>query len=169
MTGSRSQIREVSGGGGYLSQSSLTLGFGLGASASADSVIVSWPSGIVERYHSVPGDRRILLTELDATTVEPASDATGPALAFETRGPNPARGDILFRAALPRRTRVRILAFDVRGRRIAVIADAMWDAGWHPVTRSGRDLDGRRVAAGAYLVRFEALGEIRTRKIMILR
>jgi len=45
VTGGLSQIREVNGGSGYLSQNSLPVELGLGQATKVDSIIIRWPSG----------------------------------------------------------------------------------------------------------------------------
>jgi len=54
MTGGTTQIREVSGGSGHLSQNSLPVEFGLGAATVIDSLIIRWPSGIVQNVSPPP-------------------------------------------------------------------------------------------------------------------
>ena len=61
--GSMTQVEEVRGGSGYLSQSDLRLHFGLGAAGSMDSVQVRWPSGMVESYSHLAGDKIYTITE----------------------------------------------------------------------------------------------------------
>ena len=46
LAGGISQIREIEGGGSYLSQSDLRANFGLGKTARAETVEVKWPSGL---------------------------------------------------------------------------------------------------------------------------
>ncbi len=62
-SGTLSQIREISGGSGYLSQNSLTAEFGLGSLTSVDSLIISWPSGTVQKLTSLPVDTLLSITE----------------------------------------------------------------------------------------------------------
>jgi len=50
VTGSLSQIREVTSGSGYASMHSLTADFGLGSATVVDSLIVQWPSGVVQSF-----------------------------------------------------------------------------------------------------------------------
>ena len=47
------QSRRVKSGSSYLSQSELTLTFGLGKRDSADRVVIEWPSGAVQEFKSV--------------------------------------------------------------------------------------------------------------------
>lgn len=55
--GGRTMAQQVMPTKGYLSQSEPVLTFGLGKSARADSVEVSWPGGAVQRLDSLPIDR----------------------------------------------------------------------------------------------------------------
>jgi hypothetical protein len=63
VSGSLSQIREISGGSGYMSQNSLTAEFGLGSLTSVDSLIISWPSGTVQKLTNLPVDTLLAITE----------------------------------------------------------------------------------------------------------
>ncbi len=54
--GGITQVREVAGGGSYLSQSDLRLHFGLGETMKADSVEVRWPSGLRQTFRDIKGD-----------------------------------------------------------------------------------------------------------------
>jgi hypothetical protein len=64
VTGGRRQIAEVSGGGSFYSQNSLSLHFGLGdASGPLDRVEVRWPSGTTQIWTSVSVNRTIRITE----------------------------------------------------------------------------------------------------------
>ncbi len=54
--GGVSQMREISGGGSYLSQSELRAHFGLGKAQRVDTVIVEWPSGLRQTFKNVAAD-----------------------------------------------------------------------------------------------------------------
>ena len=65
------QLREVSAGDGYASQSTLRLHFGLGEAAVAEELTVRWPaSGLVERFENVAGDRIVALAEGSGQLIE---------------------------------------------------------------------------------------------------
>ena len=61
--GDRAQIREVSGGGGQMSQNMLEAHFGLGTATLADSVTIRWPSGTVQTLTNVGINQRLVVTE----------------------------------------------------------------------------------------------------------
>lgn len=63
VTGSMSQIREVAGGGSYLSQSDLRANFGLGKAKRADVVEINWPSGQRQTFKDVEGNKFYLIEE----------------------------------------------------------------------------------------------------------
>ena len=63
VAGPISQIREIAGGGSYLSQSDLRANFGLGKSTQADVVEISWPSGAKQTFRAVPADKFYQISE----------------------------------------------------------------------------------------------------------
>jgi hypothetical protein len=63
VAGGISQIREIAGGGSYLSQSDLRANFGLGKSAIVDLVEIQWPDGAKQSFRNVPAGKFYLITE----------------------------------------------------------------------------------------------------------
>jgi hypothetical protein len=55
--GGITQIREVAGGGSYLSQSDLRAQFGLGSATRVDRLEISWPSGLRQTFRDFPADQ----------------------------------------------------------------------------------------------------------------
>jgi hypothetical protein len=64
-TGGKSfwQMREISGGDGFLSQNDLRPNFGLGDADVADVVRIEWPSGIVQELRGVPSKQILTVKE----------------------------------------------------------------------------------------------------------
>jgi hypothetical protein len=63
ITPAGSQVREIAGGGSYLSQSDLRANFGLGKTKRAETVEIKWPSGQSQIFHNVEADRFYLVEE----------------------------------------------------------------------------------------------------------
>jgi len=63
VAGSIAQIREIAGGGSYLSQSDLRAHFGIGKATRAETVEVSWPSGRRQVFHELAADNFYLIEE----------------------------------------------------------------------------------------------------------
>ncbi|MGB8011502.1 MAG: CRTAC1 family protein [Terriglobales bacterium] len=61
--GDHQQIQEVRSGGGYISQSDFRLHFGLGKAIKADAIEIRWPSGLVQRFENVTGNRIVRIRE----------------------------------------------------------------------------------------------------------
>jgi hypothetical protein len=62
-TGGQARRRDVEGGSGPWSHSSLPVEFGLGAATSVDQLTIEWPSGIVQTLSNVAVDQMLTITE----------------------------------------------------------------------------------------------------------
>jgi len=65
--------------------------------------------------------------------------------------------------------RVSLVAYDVRGRRVATIADAHQPAGRHSVEWNGVDRNGRLLPSGVYMIRMEAGGNAAVVHVGVIR
>ena len=63
VAGGTSQMREISSGRGAMGQSTRAAHFGMGRAATADLVLVRWPSGQVQTLTDVAANQRITVTE----------------------------------------------------------------------------------------------------------
>jgi len=63
VAGGISQIREIAGGGSYLSQSDLRANFGLGKSTTVDLLEIQWPSGAKQSFHNIPAGKFYQISE----------------------------------------------------------------------------------------------------------
>jgi enediyne biosynthesis protein E4 len=61
--GDHQQTQEVRSGGGYISQSDFRLHFGLDKATQADAIEIRWPSGLVQRFENVAGNRVVKIRE----------------------------------------------------------------------------------------------------------
>jgi hypothetical protein len=90
----------------------------------------------------------------------------GAGLRFERIYPNPSRSQSVVRYVLPQAGAMRLTIHDVRGRRVALLADRFEEAGDHSVSWEGRDPQGATVPAGVYWARLESGGGSVARKIV---
>jgi hypothetical protein len=63
LAGGMVQVREIAGGGSYLSQSDLRAHFGLGSNTRVASIEISWPSGIQQTFRDLAADQFYLVEE----------------------------------------------------------------------------------------------------------
>ena len=65
--------------------------------------------------------------------------------------PNPFNAKASVNFGLPKKMDIRITVEDILGRRVAVIADGTFDAGYHSVVWDGRDFAGEHSPSGVYM------------------
>jgi hypothetical protein len=94
---------------------------------------------------------------------EPPQVAAAPLRAY----PNPFNPSTTVSFALPSAGHASLEAFDLRGRRVAVLLDAELPAGRHASVWNGRAGDAP-LAAGPYLLRLRAPGGTRTARVMLV-
>lgn len=87
--GGLTQLREVAGGGSYLSQSDLRAHFGLNKSIKADSVEVRWPGGLKQVFRDIPADRFYRLEQGKGGRASSDQQQIGEALSKEAVRPFP--------------------------------------------------------------------------------
>jgi hypothetical protein len=63
VSGTTSQIREIAGGGSYLSQSDLRANFGMGKLKRAETVEITWPSGQRQTFKDIDANKFYLIEE----------------------------------------------------------------------------------------------------------
>lgn len=61
--GGITQTREVRSGGSYLSHNDMRVHFGLGAQTTVQKIRIRWPSGRIDTFENVPGDRFLRVVE----------------------------------------------------------------------------------------------------------
>jgi spore coat protein CotH len=83
--------------------------------------------------------------------------------------PNPFSDLTTIRFTVPARDHIVLSAYDLAGRRIAVIARDLFNAGTYTLTWDGKTDSGRQIGTGTYLIRLESGDSSSARRIVILR
>jgi len=150
-----------------------TLTFGL-EEEDPDSLVVRWPSGIVQVERDVPYNSLIEIEE-DSTLV-----SIGDALAsgrlpvpftFYQNYPNPFNPQTVITFDLPvgsvSNQHVNLTVYDLRGRQVRELVNEPLGPGRHRVTWDGRDEAGRTVGSGVYMCRMTSGGKGAVRKMIL--
>lgn len=160
------------------------------ASCSGDCVVTKdftpvEPDGATNKYYArgigtileiVPetGEREELV-EFDApgqARKVGALPATGSSAALGVdvqSAPNPSRGDVTVRLAIPRPGVVTADIYDAAGRRVRSLTDGPQAAGESALRWDGKDASGRLAGAGIYFVRVTSGNESVSKKVVLLR
>jgi hypothetical protein len=96
----------------------------------------------------------------DAASLDPSRLTT---ISF---APNPFSDNGEFVLDLPSEQRVRIQVFDLSGRRVCLLQDAVLSAGSHRVGWNARDDQGGHVGSGVYFYRLETGGITKTGRVV---
>ncbi len=115
------------------------------------------------RVEYVAGAERKVLFEIG-----PVATPALP-LALYPNHPNPFNPSTTIRYNLPEDAHVRLLIFDVAGRRIASLVNEFQKKGMHEAIWNGRGDDGRAAASGVYFGKLEAGKKSLSRKMILLR
>jgi len=176
-TGDVHQIREVTGGSGYLSQNSLLVEFGLGTETIVDTVQVIWPQRLSQgQYHTslltdVAANQVLEIVEID-DPLAGIDDTEDLPTAYALHGcfPNPFNPMTTIRYELPVASRVQLKVFDAAGHLIdTLISSDFVAAGRHEVVWNGLDSRGQTVASGIYFCRLDAGEFVDTIRMVMVR
>jgi hypothetical protein len=85
--------------------------------------------------------------------------------------PNPFNPRTTIRYTLPERADIRLVVYDLTGRRIRTLVRGVQQPGRYSVVWDGRDETGRDVASGIYLYRLEVVGRgtVETKRMALIR
>ena len=161
------QIRQVGVGAGYESYSSLTVEFGLGIHTVVDSLVIRWPSGIVQDTMAVAADQRIRIEERDPTSIDEAQISS---FALRHCFPNPFNPTTQIQFDLPAKSTVMLQIYNIAGRRVRkLLAEVEFDTGRHNVVWDGCDDSGQRLSSGVYFYQLRTKDFNETRKMILLK
>jgi hypothetical protein len=160
--GGKTQMRSVSGGDSYASQSSSTLHIGLGAADQIESLRVYWGGDLVQEERNLGVDvSQTVLKNVQETSREPLKQAI---LRLEGNYPNPFEASTTIRFIVSDPGPVRMEVFDVLGRRVAVLVDGFKPAGAHET-----GFDAAQHASGLYFYRLKSGSRTMIRQMVVVR
>ncbi len=109
----------------------------------------------------------------DIVSIEGGDEIAADLPTFETRlagaHPNPFNPMTTVYFSLASEQQVKLSIFDLAGKRVAELANDVFAAGEHPVIWNGKDVSGRDVSSGTYVVYMETVDAVRSSKMTLVR
>ncbi len=166
----RWQIREAGGQCGYMAEGSPFLSFGLGEATVVDSLVICWPSGIIQRFAGLGADVALRIVESEAPVATPDQPGDNRDAVVLRAAPNPL-GATGTRLAFQLRESgpVQLWVVDPQGRMVRSLTRARAPAGRGEFLWDGRDESGRELPSGVYLARFRANRTAGTVRLTLIR
>ena len=159
--GNLQQIREVSGGTG--SQGMLWQHFGLGNVSAIDSLIVKWPSGLIQRLTNVAANQTILLDEC-LVGVEGTFERVPIKYWLSQNYPNPFNPSTLINYEIPKQSMVTLEVFDYLGRKVATLVNSYQKPGSYRF-----DFNGENFSSGVYFYKLAAGDFVESKKMILIK
>lgn len=123
---------------------------------------------VVANFWDAPTDSALLDFEFSAEEIDAEPASPTPAELVKAL-PNPFTDATEVQFLVPDEgARASVRVYDAAGRRVRTLDDPRGYAGLRRVAWDGRDDGGKRMAAGPYLIRFEAGGHMQSRKVMLV-
>ncbi|MFH1502741.1 MAG: alpha/beta hydrolase-fold protein [Candidatus Eisenbacteria bacterium] len=135
-----------------------------------DLMVVEDEGGVHNEWHwaqRFPGTLQFLFPPPPETGVQ--TNATPGLAMLRPNAPNPFSDRTTLRFDLPDPVDVRLMVYDVAGRRVRELTTGRLPAGPHEVVWDGRDERGVRVASGIYLYRIHAGELVEQRRMVVLK
>jgi M6 family metalloprotease-like protein len=109
--------------------------------------------------------------DLSGTTTRVAeTEAVRPEeLSLTQNYPNPFNANTVIPYRLPEDAEVRLVIYDILGRRVKMLVDEKQRAGPHQVVWRGKDEGGRTVGSGVFFYRLFAGDHMQTRRMLLLK
>jgi hypothetical protein len=116
------------------------------------------------------GDYYVFVVKLgeDEAGVDPVGEQPLPGL-LAVDGANPFTSSVPVRYEIPATSHVSLAVYDVEGRQVAVLTDAVRSAGVHSAVWDLRNAGGSLVPSGVYFIRCAAAGRSGVEKVIVLR
>ena len=89
--------------------------------------------------------------------------------ALDQNYPNPFNPSTIIPYRVPDDSKVKIAIYNMLGQEVCRLVDEKKEQGYHEVVWDGRDMNGNLVGSTMYLVRMEAGGFVRNRKILFIQ
>jgi len=170
------QMREISGQIGYNGQNSLRAAFGLREAETVDSIVVEWPSGLIDVVTGMAADQFIEIEEGSGLTgVNVYALNSRKRFMLNQNYPNPFNPVTMIEYTIPHPVNVKLIVYDVLGRTVTDLVDNEKKEGFYRIEWNGRNTRNQPVSSGIYIYRLTVenveTGErfVHTKKMLLLK
>jgi len=170
-----SSTKWISGGEGK-SQDGSVLYFGLDTFVTVDSLVINWPSGVLQQYENLSVDS--LFTVIEDSTLgigEPGGNTPSIPHAFSLSQnyPNPFNPTTTISFDIPgedgEKKHVKLTVYDIRGRHVRTLVDEKLQPGTHKVVWNGKKELGQHLSSGIYLYTLKSGDRTYTKKMVVFK
>jgi hypothetical protein len=163
------QVREICGQTGFNAQNSFNVEFGLGDGSVVDSLIIKWPSEIVDIYSNIEINKFYEARELQGLNVILSLDNKNNSEIpdkFELfqNYPNPFNPTTTIGFLLPQSEFIILKIYNILGEEVAMLVSERLTAGKYKY-----EWDAKGLASGVYLYRIQTCNYVESKKMVLLR
>jgi hypothetical protein len=109
-------------------------------------------------------DTMAVIVTMKPTTSVAGEKPTSECFILDQNYPNPFNPTTTIRYVLPRLSHVQLTVFDMLGQKVATLVDGKVEAGYHET-----NFDANGLPSGAYFCRLLAGGQMKTKRLVLLR
>ena len=163
------QLNQVSGQTGFNAQNSFNAEFGIGDALVVDSILIIWPTGMVDVYNNIEVNKFYQATEgqgleeIFLSSVEKEIDVLNKYVLFDSY-PNPFNPTTTIKYQIPELSFVTIKVYDVLGNEIATLVNEEKPIGSYEV-----EFDASRLSSGIYFYQLKAGSFVETKKMVLMK
>jgi hypothetical protein len=113
----------------------------------------------------------LYIDDVSITSTTPVADPRSVPSSIELKQnyPNPFNPSTTFEYSIYNRSHVLIEVFNTLGEHVATLVDRTMDGGNYQVTWNGKSSDGAAASSGSYIYRLSTNGEVRTKKMVLIK
>jgi hypothetical protein len=165
------QVVSSQTGGAISGEGSLNIEFGLGNTSVIDSIRIQWPSGIIDRYASIPINQFITAIEGQGLVpIKGVSQSSPSKFELFQNYPNPfnpttkIKFDIPASLSFGEGPRVRLTIYDILGHEVTTLVNEALKPGTYEA-----EWDASNFASGLYFYKLQAGDFIETKKMVLIK
>ncbi len=158
------QMRKVAGQNGYCGQN-LQVHFGLGDATQFDSLVIQWPSGIIQNVEGLDlNDYNVVVEDTNTVSVNNESEYSPTGFQLFQNYPNPFNPNTVISYQLPVASKVILKVYDMLGREIALLVNEEKPAGDYEI-----EFKTSSLPSGTYFYSLTSGSFHETKKMILLR